>query len=91
MLQTGDLNVLQQHKILKGSICFISQGVVWEHWVLRCKQRVLVAKGTDLKNKNRPLDYVNMADENLLSWSRTDVASRPRVTAGNKANSILIL
>lgn len=37
-----------------------------------------------LKNKNRPLGYVNMADENLLSRSRSTAASRPRVTPGNK-------
>lgn len=36
------------------------------------------------KNKNRPLGYVNMADENLLSRSRSTGASRPRVTPGNK-------
>lgn len=36
------------------------------------------------KNKNRPLGYVNMADENLLSRSRSAAASRPHVTPGNK-------
>lgn len=36
------------------------------------------------KYKNRPLSYVNMADENLLSRSRSAAASRPRVTLPNK-------